>query len=126
MVKVKLFHHATLTVTDLEATKGFYEGLLGLQPIERPNVPVPGAWYGCGQQQLHIVVVAESPPSARSLNPLERGREGWHVAFAVNDIEAMKNKLQDTGIPFVEGIPELKQIFVEDPGSNLIELNEGF
>ncbi len=46
-------------MTDLEGTKGFYEGLLGLQQIERPNVPVLGVWYGCGQQQLHIVVVDE-------------------------------------------------------------------
>ena len=86
-------------------------------------LPVPGVWYGCGAQQLHIVVVEESAPS-RGLNPLERGREGHHLAFGVHNFEALKKTLQDRGVPFLEGLPELKQLFIEDPSGNLIELTQ--
>ena len=45
----------------LSRARAFYEGLLGLQPLERPantDSGNPGAWYQCGVQQ----------PSARNWN----------------------------------------------------------
>src|ERR1700735_2811923 len=41
----------------LSNPRAFYEGLLGLVPLERPantDSGNPGAWYQCGVQQLHL------------------------------------------------------------------------
>jgi catechol 2,3-dioxygenase-like lactoylglutathione lyase family enzyme len=83
---VKRAHHASLSVADIERARGFYEGVLGLSPIERPDFGFPGAWYQAGDIQLHLIQVPEgvdvgAPPSGT--NPLAH-----HVAFEIEDYEA--------------------------------------
>ena len=37
-------HHVSFSVSDLEASLAFYRDVLGLEPIERPDFGLPGAW----------------------------------------------------------------------------------
>ena len=54
------FHHFQVTVTDLEKSRAFYGGFLGLPELKRPAFPFPGAWFQLsGGQELHIVCVPD-------------------------------------------------------------------
>ncbi|HAB17559.1 MAG TPA: VOC family protein [Verrucomicrobiota bacterium] len=57
------FHHAQLTVADLERSRAFYREVLGLKELPRPAFPFPGAWFQLANgQELHIVKVPQAPP----------------------------------------------------------------
>ncbi|MEN8180945.1 MAG: VOC family protein [Myxococcota bacterium] len=117
---VKRAHHASLSVADLERSRGFYEGVLGLAAIPRPDFGFPGAWYQAGDIQLHLIQVPEgidvgSPPPGT--NPLAH-----HLAFEIDDYEATREALHAKGIAAVETGADVGQLFVSDPDGNVIEL----
>lgn len=127
-IKVKLIHHALITVRDVEKARHFYGKVLGLPELQRPNPNRPGLWFGLGNNELHIAITDEGPMSsrARGLNPQERGREGRHIAFTVESLEETKKTLATEKVPFVVGTGGLPQIFCEDPEGNLVEINSGW
>jgi len=84
----------------LPRARVFYEGLLGLEPLERPantDSGNPGAWYQCGVQQLHLTTEKD----ASSVNRKSRR----HPAFRVADLEALRRKLETAGIENNRGQP---------------------
>ena len=87
MIRPGKLHHAALRVSDCERSKRFYESLLGLAAIERPDFGFPGAWYGLGEGQLHLI---ESPKVSETIDPTDP-----HVAIEVEDFEATKQALRD-------------------------------
>lgn len=115
-MKVTDLLHVAILVSDLEAAKQFYEGILGLKQKPRPNLEFPGVWYNLGDVELHLIVTTQSLPSS------ERPNKDSHLALAVKDYELMKKQLKDAGVPFRESSAGTPQIFVRDPDGNLIEL----
>lgn len=116
----KAVHHVSFAVRDLEKSRAFYQDLLGLEPIERPDIGLPGAWYAAGNGQVHLI---ETPPGAQvgeppgSLTPLAN-----HCAFAIDDYAATLAFLKDRGIETFQTKPEIGQLWVRDPDGNVIEL----
>src|SRR4051812_4304749 len=56
-VDIRLLHHVSLTVSDLERSRQFYHEILRLSEIERPPFPFPGAWFQVGDgQHVHLIV----------------------------------------------------------------------
>jgi len=55
MIKLKAFNHAAFRVSDVEKATAFYENVVGLKRIPRPNFGFGGAWYGIGNNALHII-----------------------------------------------------------------------
>jgi glyoxylase I family protein len=51
----RLIHHAAVPVRDVARSKEFYGEVLGLLEIKRPRFDFGGAWYGVGDQQLHLI-----------------------------------------------------------------------
>lgn len=48
--------HAGLLVSDLPTARAFYESVLGLGRLSRPDLPYPGEWYALNaHQQLHLM-----------------------------------------------------------------------
>ncbi|CAG9621622.1 VOC family protein [Sutcliffiella rhizosphaerae] len=123
MIKYENIHHVSLCVTDIERSKQFYGGLLGLIEVERPNFDFPGAWYQIGSSQLHLIQNngAESLRSSKTID----SRDG-HFAIRVKSYEDTLQYLNDHGLK-VEAKPNsksgFKQIFCMDPDNNLIEFN---
>lgn len=110
--------HTSICVTNVERSRQFYEGLLGLTPAERPNFPFPGMWYALGEGQLHLI---QREPSAGqsdttpALNPADP-----HFAIQVDDLEAMQRTLRAAGLDTLDFGGD--QMWVRDPDGNTVEL----
>ena len=80
---VKQLHHSSMVSSDLDASREFYEGLLGLTPSNlRPKLPYDGIWYEIGGQQIHLLAVPN--PDAGAVRPEHCGVDR-HVALLVTD-----------------------------------------
>ncbi len=113
-------NHVSFPVQDLARSLRFYQDLLGLEPIARPNLPFPGAWLRAGEAQVHLIVPPEGAPLGApppSLNPL-----AGHVAFAIDDYAAVVAALHAAGLEVLEAGSEIGQLWVRDPDGHLIEL----
>lgn len=113
-------HHISFPVTDLERSRAFYEGVLGLETVPRPTFPVDGIWYGAGGVQVHLIVTpggmdVGAPPPA--LLPIAR-----HAAFTIADYADTLAQLQTQGLEVFETSPEAGQMWVRDPDGHIIEL----
>ncbi len=116
---VRGVNHISFAVRDLERARGFYEGVLGLESIDRPDFGIPGRWYQAGDTQVHLIGVPEgvdtgSPPP--NLTPLAN-----HQAFAIEDYRTVLAELQRHGVEVMETTPENGQLFVRDPDGNMLE-----
>jgi len=116
----KSVNHISFAVRNLERAQGFYEGVLGLEQIERPDFGFPGAWYGAGNAQVHLIEVPDgtdigAPPTG--LTPLAN-----HQAFTVADYAQTLATLKSRGVEVLETSPENGQLFVRDPDGYVIEL----
>ena len=113
-------HHASFPVTDLERAREFYEGVLELEPIARPDLGFEGAWYRAGDCEIHLLV----PPTGmdvgqppKSLNPM-----ALHTAFTIDDYGSVAARLCAAGVELLELGEEAGQMWVRDPDGNVIEL----
>lgn len=113
------FHHAGFLVTDVARAAAFYENVLGLESLPRPNFEFDGRWYDLKNgHQLHLLGVAEMPGHA------DPPRNDRHIALNVPDIEATERQLQQMGIEvgYGSGRAGRLQLFIRDPDGNTIEL----
>ena len=126
-LQIKSFDHLTLIVADLDATRDFYVGLLGMQESPRPAFDFPGAWFTAGEVQIHITVASQLAGLAgwgdRQVQSVSRGH---HFAFQVDDVQAATVRLKELGIEIGSG-PKTRpdgaqQIYIYDPDRHLLEL----
>lgn len=111
-MKPVTLHHASLRVADIDRASAFYERLLGLAAIERPDLGLPGRWYGIGAGQLHLI---ESAALGAEIDP-----SGPHFAIAVADLDAARRELAAAGVPTLD--PGGNQLWLRDPDGNVVEL----
>jgi glyoxylase I family protein len=112
-------HHVSFQVNDLTESLKFYEGILGCTRLERPALPVNGAWLQAGATQVHLIEdtadnATDSPPSGLT-------RRGNHVAFHTDDLDAAMAGFAENGVEVVSSRSGLPQFFVLDPSGNLLE-----
>jgi glyoxylase I family protein len=121
MIEIKQFMHAGLIVSDLQKSRAFYEGLLGLKPNPaRPNFDFEGVWYDIGQNQIHLMVVPN--PYANIQRPAHGGRDN-HLALSVEDVEPIKAALDAAGVPYSASKSGRAALFCRDPDGNAIEFS---
>jgi catechol 2,3-dioxygenase-like lactoylglutathione lyase family enzyme len=123
-------HHVSLAVTNLERSRAFYGGVLGLEEIERPPFDFPGAWYRLGDRQLHLIV--HDRPTLRTggidsrdvhfalrvgsyRDTVARLRARGYSGDAPDDLKRLRENPQGKA-----GFP---QVFLLDPDRHVIELN---
>lgn len=114
MIRPGKLHHAALRVADFERSRAFYEGLLGMSAVPRPDLGFPGAWYGLGDGQLHLMQCQKYGHGP--IDPTEA-----HVAIEVEDYEATKATLRERGVEFLELGP---QLWIRDPDGYTVELRQ--
>lgn len=120
---LKQLNHVTVRTGDLEATRNFYEGVLGLKAGPRPPFNFPGYWLYCGQDPV-VHLVPQTAAIGGGLSPDTGSFD--HVAFTAHDFAGTRERFSRLGVAFreqqVPGAPN-RQLFVEDPNRVTIELN---
>ena len=113
--------HVNVTVpAALEsAAKHFYEDVLGLGQIPKPEGTRQnmGAWYQLGDLQLHLSVEDD----------VHNEVSDRHVCYQVADINVAALNFRNAGVEIIaDGRPVRGQsrFFVRDPGGNLIEITQ--
>ena len=112
-------NHFTVLARDLEATKAFYMGLLGLTDGFRPDLGFPGAWLYSGEQAvLHLIGGRSAPSDPRGVID--------HMAFSARDLAGTAAALKARGIAYdLRRLPSLGtwQLFCYDPNGARVELD---
>ena len=112
-------------VRDVERSIRFYTQTLGFT-LDRQHLPA------FGQVSIGELKLILSGPGASGSRPMPDGREqepgGWNrVVLRVSDLPALIGKLEPQGVRFrntLEAGPGGRQIQIEDPDGNPIELFE--
>jgi catechol 2,3-dioxygenase-like lactoylglutathione lyase family enzyme len=116
---VQGMEHFTVLAEDLEATRGFYRDILGLEEGYRPPLGFPGAWlYVGGRAVLHVI-------AGRAL-PKERAGVLDHMAFAAADLPGTLAKLKRRGVEYNlrrQADTRIWQLFFHDPSGAKVELD---
>jgi catechol 2,3-dioxygenase-like lactoylglutathione lyase family enzyme len=138
--KVSLaLNHFSIRTLDLDATRRFYERVLGLTVGPRPNFPFPGLWMYRGEHDdylnavVHIIGMDRDDPAGlknylgdRDVSSLHGSGAVDHVAFYATGLPKMLAHLRELGVAARERtVPDLglHQVFLDDPNGVVIELN---
>jgi catechol 2,3-dioxygenase-like lactoylglutathione lyase family enzyme len=122
MIKIDQLLHAGLIISDLEKSRAFYEGVLGLKPNpKRPDFGFPGVWYDIGVNQIHLMAVPN--PDTDSVRPEHGGRD-YHVALLVSDLDAVRDTLDKAGVTYSISKSGRRALFCRDPDNNALEFSE--
>ena len=132
-------NHFSIRTTDLDATRVFYETVLGLTVGPRPPFPFPGLWLYNGDHastanaMVHVIGMDKNDPEGlkqylgdRDVSSLHGTGAVDHIALMAAGLEGMLENLKCLGVPCRERtVPAigLHQLFLDDPCGLVIELN---
>ncbi len=132
MIKILDLNHVTIVSRDIDASRRFYVGVLGME--ELPPVPAfthTSIWFRRGSAEVHLVYEPDSTQQPGDPPTYPKGEKDWsksrHFAFQVEDIEEARRTLEEKGIEVVLS-PRPRgdgpmQMFCYDPDGHLIELH---
>jgi len=106
--------HCSVIITDVERSRRFYGGLLGLREIGRPRTfDFVVVWYDLGNMHIHLLL----KPQPDTISPR-------HFALRVKDVAAARRYFQQNGVAVEETtlIPGADRFFIRDPDGNRIEI----
>ena len=118
--------------SDLDACIRFYQDVLGLKLLPRParldeimGYKPSGAWLGDEDNRVQFHLIAkddEVMPGADA----RRSPTGRHTAWMVKDLNALRARLKQLGIPYdqLDGVVASDQVFVKDPSGFTWEFQE--
>ena len=113
------FNHVSVGADDLEESVRFYEDLFAMERIPTYNFGIKTQYLRCGSQQLHVFEFADAKGKYQ------------HFALNVDDFQAVYDKAVACGAldaeAFGNAVRELPdgavQMYLRDPGGNLVEVN---
>ncbi|MCA9035987.1 MAG: VOC family protein, partial [Planctomycetaceae bacterium] len=118
-IQVRYIDHVTLIVRDVQASRDFYVGLLGMQEVERPAFSFGGAWFQAGATLIHLIEEHDLSGPAGIPGDTVRSSRNHHFAFEVDDAWQAAETLKSLGIPLVDDAklrPDgAVQVFIADP-----------
>ena len=126
-IRVRHIDHVTLVVRDLNASRGFYVGLLGMTEVPRPAFSFDGAWFQAGATLIHLISEHNrSGPAGYPVEVLVKSSRNHHFAFEVDDAYAAAAALKAKGIQLIDDAklrPDgAVQVFLTDPDHHVVEL----
>ena len=126
-IRVKHIDHVTLVVANVQASREFYVGLLGMAEVGRPDFDFKGAWFQAGATLIHLIEEHEqSGPAGFPDEVLKKSSRNHHFAFEVENATAAANVLKTMGIALVDDAKARPdgaiQVFLTDPDGHVVEL----
>jgi glyoxylase I family protein len=135
MFEISGLHHVNVIVQDVEASKLFYCGVLGMEDVPRhPSFTFPGAWLRSGSAEIHLIqadVATHAPGdlsyaiASSTAMDLSRSR---HFCLVIDDTGALVRHLEAQGVEIaygpVERLGGLVQTYCYDPDEHLVEFSE--
>ncbi|MGZ4311449.1 MAG: VOC family protein [Solirubrobacteraceae bacterium] len=112
-------NHVSVNARNLQQSVDFYVDLLSAERIATPNFGIPVQWLALGETQLHLF--------ERDLTPTSH----HHLGITVSDLEPVyraaerRDAFDDNafGNHLVELPGDVVQMYVRDPGGNLVEID---
>lgn len=116
--------HVALPTSDAARGEKFYREVLGFRTVPRPSFSFDGRWlvHDAVDVMLHLIHAKDYERPTGPINTM-RG----HFALRCPDVDTALAVLRERGIEFVERqLPDYgyRQVFVQDPDGNIIELGE--
>lgn len=113
--------HTMVRVTDLDASLDFYCAKLGLEELRRMDNPAGRFTLvflaAPGDSEAQVELTHNWDP-----NPLSGGRNFGHLAYRVDDIYALCQRLMDGGVTINRPPRDGRMAFVRSPDNISIEL----
>ena len=115
--------HICRVVKDADVSVRFYQEVLGLTLLNRPQFATNGYWLWLGNVQLHLI---QSDLAMRPDHP-DAGSKVNHLSFNVSNFNECEIRLKSAGIKYDKvfvpiGSKGINQIFFQDPDYHWIEL----
>ena len=112
-------NHVSVSAVDLGESVAFYVELLGAELVATPNFGLAVQWLALGRTQLHLF--------ERDLRPTSH----HHFGVTVDDLEPVFRVAERRGVcdrtafgnHLVELPGDVVQLYVRDPGGNLVEID---
>ncbi|PCJ14379.1 MAG: glyoxalase [Gammaproteobacteria bacterium] len=129
MKEITRINHIGIRVTNLDASRAFYE-LLGFDFIVGPIGPEPVAVMEHPSGiNINFILNADQDTSVNMLMDVPEKHAGYtHMALEVSHIESIKSQLIEKGITITGGpivLPDGAEfVFVRDPDGNVIEFHQ--
>lgn len=131
---LKSLQHLGLPTRNIEKSKKWYSDTLGFQVIYETTIPGDEGNIKVAFLKLHDLVVEMYQLSGKELEEIKSRGHGHidHIAFDVEDIEAVFEKLNKAGIRAIEGSPRflpfwengVKFLTILGPDDEKIEFNQ--
>ena len=112
-------HHVAVSTQWPDESIAFYRDVLGFREVSRPPFDFRGAWlFNYGFQ----ILIIEDKLASQVTGKIDTRAN--HLAFAVDDIEPVRQTLNAHDIEFIENVNAggIHQIFFRDPDGNHIEI----
>lgn len=122
MAHIKLLQHFSIYCRDLESMHDFYVNTLGLPELPRLEFPFPSYWLETGAgHHIHLSKLRDGHVT-KSISENEDTYMDHHFGLLTDNLQGMKERLRERGIPFHDEPYGYPQIFFRDPENNLIEI----
>ena len=112
-------NHVSISARDLEESARFYEEVFGLERLPTPTFDNRVIWFRLGNGQLHLFQQRD-----------DEAPRNHHFGLEVDDFEAFYLRLTELGIrdsatlgPIRELPSGNVQLYLRDPGGNLVEID---
>jgi len=112
--------HAMIRVVDIKKSLQFYQEMLGLKLLRHKD-------YEAGRFSLYYLASQEGEPEIELTYNWDKaeytnGNSFGHLAFAVENIYELCQKLEDSGVTILRPPRDGHMAFVKDPSGISIEL----
>ncbi|HVL35265.1 MAG TPA: VOC family protein [Burkholderiales bacterium] len=131
---IRHLEHFLVAADDIDATRDWYQRVLGMTPGPHPDFGFPVHWMYAGE--VDVVHIGPSAKAAGDIQKRYLGRTSQdggtgtgaldHIAFRATGLRAMLEHLRREGVPFSQRRANgqaLFQLFLYDPNGIKIELN---
>ena len=114
---IQRIHHVQITIpiANEDQARAYYCDLLGLAEIEKPDglKANGGLWLQVGTQEVHLGIQ----------NDIERNIMRTHIAYQVENLAALRQKLEAAGYVTKDNtpIPGYDRFETRDPFGNRVE-----